>query len=451
MNYQTIFRILLSAILLISYSAAAPAASFRCHGDITKVEKLICSNIYASLLDDKLFEIYSAKLEEERFQDEPKDKQIRREQKKWLDKRNLCRDIDCIKNEYEIRIDQLTSVNRKGNIPLISAIKAESICNEVVKYANSGRLKAKIYDLSTPSEKQPSLWKQLNIPLSAVFDLDYNEDGKIENIGVVNWGGTCSSSSILDLDVAKKSGAYQEYNGFSDEDIENDEGLRWGNMGKDDFFLMVQNEPIVVTAHLAEDAEDVSIVSWFREGKKRPLCLTSALGVEVVAVERKDPELCDFVANGDVPFLEWNTVSDEQVLERLRSELPVLSAAKATLDINEDGQLENVLLVNNQSSAGCGTSWQSLDVYPTNSSEEKQPVALTFDNFSGPLSKYSEQWSDIQLFMHGGRSYLMANGPDGVGVYSLWKNEIRTWCTYKLREQISIDRLYPPGGGYLQK
>lgn len=451
MNYQPISRILLPAILLVSYCAVTPAASFRCHGDITKVEKLICSNIYVSLLDDKLFEIYSAKLENEKFQDEPKDIQIRREQKKWLNKRNRCRDIDCIKNEYEIRIDQLTSVNRKGNIPLISEKKAESICNEVVKFANSGKLKSKIYDFSTPSEQQPSLWAKLNIPLSAVFDLDYNGDGKIEHIGVVSWSGTCSSSSILDLDAAQKAGLYQEYIGFSEEDIENDEGLKWGNMGKDDFFLMVQNEPIVVTAHLSEYAEDVSMVSWFREGIKRPLCTTSALGVEIEVVENKHPKLCDLAANGEIPFLEWETVTNEQVLARLRSESPAMSAATATLDINEDGQLENILLVNNGSTAGCGLAWQILEAQPTNISKELHPSEFSLHDFSGPLSQYSDQWRDIQLFQYGDRPYLIANGPDGVGVYSLWNNEIRTWCTYKSREQISIDRMYPPGGGYLNK
>lgn len=429
---------------------SAQAASFPCYNALTTVEKLICSNAYVSTLDDKLIEIYSAKLKSAKFQNEITENSIRQEQKNWLKKRNVCHDITCIKNEYEARIDQLTSINRKGSIPLISEKKAEAVCKEIVELANAGKVRSRLIKFTTASQQDIDAWGRLRgvegLYLNGILDVDYDRDNKTVHVGSISNGGTCSTDFIIDLGTAiKRRSPLATYIGFSKEEVENFESASWG---RSDSLLFVQNEPIVVTANISEYAEDIALVSWFGEGQQRPLCATSALGVEVEITESKVPELCNAVANGDFTPIEWNNVKDRRELEGLRTKDQTEFAETASIDLNADGEIDNVLLLNSSSGAGCGSSRQWLDMFRVNMTNTHRALILALQNFWGPLSRYSDQWKDIKLFKFSGKPYLLANGPKGLGVYSIWENETQAWCTYNLREQISIDHLYPPGGGY---
>ena len=435
---------------LVLTTTAFPA-SFPCSNVLTTVEKWICANEDVSALDERLYEIYNETLESAKFQNEVDGNAIRLSQKKWLKKRNNCKDITCIKNEYEERIDQLSSIYRKGNASLISSKKAESICKEVVELANAGKIKSKLISFATAPQKDMDAWSGLRGTggawVNGVLDVDYNRDKKPEHLGFIVGSGTCSIDSIIDLGAAIKRGApLYTFIGFSEEEVENDDRLRWASWGRSDSFLFVQNEPVVVAANISEYSEDVALVSWFGEGRKRPLCATSALGVKVEIVDSKLPELCNAVANGDIAPLEWVNVTNAQELEKLRSKYQIDKAHTASIDLNADGDLDKVLLLDSSSGAGCGSSRQWLDVLEANATKTQAPALTSvLQNLEGQLSRYSDQWSDIKLLVYANKPYLVANGPSGLGVYSIWKNELHTWCIFHLREQIGVDRLYPPG------
>jgi uncharacterized protein len=91
----------LSVAALNSY-----AASFDCRKASTLVENVICSDNEISALDDSLSAAYSSALAE------GKADKIKREQKKWLKKRNSCKDKECVKKQYVQRINELSNLNQ---------------------------------------------------------------------------------------------------------------------------------------------------------------------------------------------------------------------------------------------------------------------------------------------------------------------------------------------------
>lgn len=82
---------------------AVLAASFDCAKATTNVEKIICSDVKLSKMDEALNNAYHVSLK-----DSGNAGDVRREQKQWIaDTRNACRDAKCLSEAYSIRISQL--------------------------------------------------------------------------------------------------------------------------------------------------------------------------------------------------------------------------------------------------------------------------------------------------------------------------------------------------------
>ena len=85
-------------------SGALQAASFDCAKAAAPIEKLICSDETTSKLDADLAVAYKAAMEKADNKDA-----LKQQQRTWLkEKRNLCKDADCLKQSYQLRIDELT-------------------------------------------------------------------------------------------------------------------------------------------------------------------------------------------------------------------------------------------------------------------------------------------------------------------------------------------------------
>lgn len=93
-------RIVLIALTL---PALAFGASFDCKLSTNRVERLICTNVQLSSLDEALSEMFLAVVEKTEFP-----ARLRSEQKNWLSRRNSCADVSCVRQEYEDRIAQLS-------------------------------------------------------------------------------------------------------------------------------------------------------------------------------------------------------------------------------------------------------------------------------------------------------------------------------------------------------
>lgn len=95
---------------LISASMHTQAASFDCTKASTKIEKLICGNNELSKLDEALSRIYQQALDRSIQALDPSidRQQVIKEQREWLkNTRNICGDVECLKDAYKKRIDSI--------------------------------------------------------------------------------------------------------------------------------------------------------------------------------------------------------------------------------------------------------------------------------------------------------------------------------------------------------
>jgi uncharacterized protein len=102
----TNLRLVLALPLLVATVATtADAASFDCGKATSRVERLICADRELSELDDVLATAYKAQLAES-----PAPEDLRREQRHWLKKRDVCPDSDCVRRTYQRRLDDLAAL-----------------------------------------------------------------------------------------------------------------------------------------------------------------------------------------------------------------------------------------------------------------------------------------------------------------------------------------------------
>jgi len=427
----------------LAFLTTSQAASFDCRKASSAVEKLICSpgNSELQNLDWEMNSSYLTVLQDEKQADA-----IRHSQKQWMKKRDACTNADCVRQAYKERLKVLVAAQRENAPPLISASKAEAICKEVLELTNTGKLKSQLLKFSNASEEDIKKWNRekpeySDSRLVGILDVDYMHDGKLRHLGLIDSSGSCHGTGITDL------GRYNNAQvGFSGSEIESDDNLRWAGLGRSQYILFVQNEPIVIDASFSQSNDDLALVSWFGEGQQRPLCAYSALGkVKVDVVESKDPDLCKAVASGEEEVVESDENSEEELADILK-QMSFNKAEVITTDLNEDGTKDKLFFSDYSSGGGCGGDQQTLNfLKPSTVNSQVDPLETLLINFTGPLSQYSkEDWRDLHILTYANKPYLLAEGPDGVGVYSLWKNKIQTWCTYNLLEQFEIKKMYPP-------
>lgn len=88
-------------IAIFLFTSNGYTASFKCSKRSTAVEWMICSNPELSAKDDEMANLYRDNLEYPHGITIP---QIKKEQSRWLKKRNTCTTVDCLNNLYDERI-----------------------------------------------------------------------------------------------------------------------------------------------------------------------------------------------------------------------------------------------------------------------------------------------------------------------------------------------------------
>ena len=105
------FRLFLVGSILASPLLAA-AASFDCTKAGTEIEKSICTNEVLSKLDDELASSYRSAKASSVNPDK-----LLADQRIWIRGRNACKNDECLKNSYNLRIDQLRKADSSLNKP----------------------------------------------------------------------------------------------------------------------------------------------------------------------------------------------------------------------------------------------------------------------------------------------------------------------------------------------
>ncbi len=167
MNNKTISNMIYILCLVGGLVLSLPAQAARsldCSKAQSNVEHLVCDNPALYTLDSVLNGLYPQALS----QSEDKQKTIK-EQKQWLTEvRNVCQDVDCLKNAYQARVDvlqQSTTLCDPKEIIVYSCSLPEkkivSLCASKDASVNSGYMQFRLgqnrasLELEYPQKKAP--------------------------------------------------------------------------------------------------------------------------------------------------------------------------------------------------------------------------------------------------------------------------------------------------------
>lgn len=112
------FRWLIWTYLFACFSAQA--ASFDCERARTQVEKLICSDLNLSVLDEKIARAYRDIVGNPRSSPS-----IRQQQREWLRRRNACTDAMCI---GDVSVERLLELEFEKSVEIGGAKVTEEAC-----------------------------------------------------------------------------------------------------------------------------------------------------------------------------------------------------------------------------------------------------------------------------------------------------------------------------------
>jgi hypothetical protein len=338
----------------------------------------------------------------------------------------------------------------------LSPETVHQICQTLLDLTNTGKLEAHFrkFRLAQPSDNIPDTLLDQQY-LDSVLDVDYDQDGTMDRLARVMQPGSCGNSQIYDAAIAARRSTLppDQCSQFTEA---NDEALRWANWGRNDQFLFVEGQPVIVTSRSWRAHADIRFASWLSGGFKRPLCAYEPSGeITETPIPSSDRAICDAVAAKRVEVPRWSEaeeLTDEarKTLGQIYGIYPDGGARIASVDLDNDGEIELIAQLNLESGAGCG-------------SHHEWYIALTADRMAiaeSPLNRTlgNREWGAFYrnpavetsllppIFLLDGKAYLLGTSPaDRTGVYSFANGKAELRCEIDRIAQVRIAREYSVG------
>lgn len=339
--------------------------------------------------------------------------------------------------------DRITAA---GGIAPLPEERARQICAETLDLLNTGQLKARIVRGSrAPTLQEKAAWKDPFTWLGSIQEIDYRRNGTVHRLAQRMSMGTCSSGDLVDLDRIGPPLPDYPYIGVGPDQMNLDEDLRWVSWGGVDSFAFIAGEPVIVTGDLDGDG-DATLVSWFGEGAKRPLCTLKRTGqLASHPLVQRNPKLCAAFVKGQVAPVTWGPLVPVVPLRVMDCNL--IDARLTPADLNEDGIEESVAPTGCSSGAGCGGDFMWLAVYTADWRYVRDaPLNQLLDQASrwrGYDPPWPAPWADTSLFLFEGQPYFTGLTGTVARVSSVWKNTLEEWCTFDLLPQHQIGKYIP--------
>jgi len=160
----------------------AHAASFDCGKATSEVEKLICGDDELSKLDDSLNKAYLQALKRPDME-----KQTIKSQRLWvMQVRNACKDAECLKIAYQIRLNELglLSPHRTKILtppdPRISSSKAPAKASK----SEIAKPPVEVNQTKTEQQNESTIGPDEELPRSLTMTCDYSDYGKSQRESV---------------------------------------------------------------------------------------------------------------------------------------------------------------------------------------------------------------------------------------------------------------------------
>ncbi len=406
--------------LVVLFPSLSLAASFDCTRAATKMEKLICSDAQLSKSDEDLAATYSKVLIEAA---DPA--AIKKQQREWLaDVRKRCDEVVCIRNAYTLRITQLASIKTTTNRTTRVNVSNIEACRLLAdSYNNLGSTSAPNSIVNptsvetTPEElnrifgKDSELWTAREY-----WSLDFDNDGILDHF-TISVDGTMRVSTGYFLS-GKKGSTIKEIS-----DSEN------GNL--DLSVLAVGNQYYVVSSvdqklgklwYVSKKHEFVPVCE-FKVGK-------SAFGLDM----GKDNPVCSKIQPDKIDYVNFNLKHSLNVPHEGRFLLKTPREGLAKVDIDNDGQPDNVVRVDFEHGAGRGCK----TIYLAVTNENRTSIPDTKLN-KLLLEKLGGEWCgpELNVFELDGKTYVDANGDDNSHtIYLIKADNAEKICEYQERSVI---------------
>jgi hypothetical protein len=323
--------------------------------------------------------------------------------------------------------------------------KARRVCERVVRWVNNGTIGRRFVEMRTPSDSEVAAWKA-GTPDSSMQYMMYAATARIGRVdrtfGVVSSGGTCSWPTLVEIPGGRRAG----------DAWSSDDDLRWATWGHGEHLMIVDGEPFAVSGTFDGADSEATLLSWIAaDGLVQPICSLERDGREVLErVQAADRRLCRAVADGSTAFLEWDAikVQREQFEPVTTFGVRVDTVRTLSLDLDDDGAEDQVLLVDYASGHGCGSDHQWL--VAAGPSGEIDPASrinsILLGRQWGPIKgRYvDDRQGSARFLKHRGRTYLMASGENAsMDVVSFAGEKARTWCSFRIHPVHRVKRYYP--------
>ena len=389
--------------MALALTTVAEAASFDCSKVTTKVEKLICGDSELSKLDENLKSIYqqyasqaSARLSIE---------SIRLDEAEWVRQRNRCPDTSCIRDEYEMRIAQLSANSKFGEVQNSADYSStKSACQVVSQFAARGDLSgliARDADFSPPDIGELSKVFGKAAGFSSGNSDEYRtidlESNGIPYHFIITSDGTMNINTAYAIAVAK--GATVKTVDDTDDGYSTLSLLKVGNR----YYILSSSGSAPTSLGKSNLGK---LWRMGGHGEFEPVCKFSQGNADLV-VGKQNP-VCSEVASGRIKYVEYPFKHALSSSESAPWSVDPLEGL-ARVDIDNDGIAQNVVRTQYSSSAGAGCDF--TDVAVTNEEKTNIPnsklnqLLRGLDGFSCGAKK--------DIFVYRGTTYIDSHGESG--------------------------------------
>jgi uncharacterized protein len=387
-------NLILSIFFLLIIAGNVHAASFDCGKAASRVETLICEDHTLSKTDEELAVLYAKTLKQAA---DPL--LVKKQQREWLGKvRDGCTDVSCLKDAYAMRMKALSSVLETMSRQTAKPIRSDAeACRVVADHANRGILET----LSAPETATPEkeeleriFGKDTLYGALAYWHLDFDNDGIPDHL-VLSVDGTMRVGAAYALSGKKGSPVAE----LSDDDD--------GNL---DLSVLEVGGRYYVLSHYGDRMGKLWRLT--KKGKFVPVCKFTARSEPVVElVVGKEKPVCSEARLGRVHHVTYPLMHALGTLpreNRFWSKHPIDGLAQ--VDIDNDGRPDNVVRISfcHGGGRGCDARYIAVtDDTRTNIPDTKLNHLLLEELGGYPCGP------DLDVFVHGGTTYVDAQGHDG--------------------------------------
>ena len=419
-------------LVLMGFIFAPPAlaASFDCTRAATAVEKLICADAQLSRSDEALAASYASALKQTA---DPA--ALRKTQREWIGAaRDRCADAECLRAAYAARIAELASIEKAhapsgakdGARASVPPVKSDAeACRVVADYAGRGMLDKLLMDsIASPLSREQAM---------RVFGNEFIDNFVGNNDDVRYWSLDLDNDGVRDhlaivAQGSERVGTAYWRSGRTGSAV----GEVGDEEGRDLSVLSVGGRNYVLSGGRFDEFRPNKLWRLSRDGKPAVVCAFSPRKeprVEIVV--GKDNPLCPKIRRGSVPHVSFGLEHALGPLPRDRFDSMAPKDGLARVDIDNDGQPDNVVRLDFFQRGG--RPCQFIVIAVTDATRTTIPDtklnALLLDQIGG-----SYCGPDLDVLVYQGLAYVDADTRDGGHtIYRIKDGKAETTCQIKAR------------------